>query len=336
MKYAGYLSKRTLASAVAVVGALCLVFFVSHVLPGNPVLSRATAASAQTIQQVQEQLGLNKPIGAQFVHYFGGLLHGNLGDSYVSGRPVGSDLASRAPASIELALCATFLALLISIPLGVYAAVNRGKAIDRLARSLSTLAVSMPAFWIALILIYVFYFKASVGAAPLGRLDATVQPPPHTTGLFTVDSLIHGQWATFVNAAWHLLLPSITLAIVVIAPLVRVTRATMLEVLTQPFVTCGRALGLSRRQVILGDALRNSLVSVLTVVGLVFGYLVSGSVLVEQIFAWPGIGQYAFSALTNNDINGTEGFVLVVAVTYVAVNWLVDILYGVIDPRVRV
>jgi peptide/nickel transport system permease protein len=336
VKFAGYLLKRTVASVVAVVGALCLVFFVCHVLPGNPVLSRATAASAQTIQQVQEQLGLNKPIGTQFAHYFGGLVHGDLGNSYVSGRAVGSDLAARAPASIELALCATVLALLISIPLGVYAAVKRGKAIDRFARSVSALAVSMPAFWIALILIYLFYFKTTVGAAPLGRLDATVSPPPHLTGLYTVDSIVHGQWGTFVNAAWHLMLPSVTLAIVVIAPLVRVTRAAMLEVLTQPFVTCGRALGLSERQVILGDALRNSLVSVLTVVGLVFGYFVSGSVLVEQIFAWPGIGQYAFSALTNNDIDATEGFVLVVAVTYVGVNWLVDVLYGVIDPRVRV
>jgi len=336
MKFTSYLVKRTLASFLAVLGALCLVFFVSHVLPGNPVLSRATAASTATIQQVEQQLGLNAPLGTQFLHYFGGLLHGNLGQSYVTGTAVGSDLASRAPASIELALYATLLALLVSIPLGVYAAVHQGRLIDKVARTISALAVSMPSFWIALLLIYAFYFRLSIGAAPLGRLDPTINPPPDTTGLYTIDSLIHGQFATFVNAAWHLVLPAATLAVVVIAPLVRVTRATMLEVLTQPFITCGRALGLSERQVILHDALRNSLVSVLTVTGLVFGYLVSGSVLVEQIFAWPGIGQYAFSALTNNDIQGIEGFVLVVAVTYVGVNWLVDLLYGAIDPRVRV
>ena len=336
MKFATYLLKRTVASVVAVLGALCLVFFVSHVLPGNPVLSRATAASTATIQQVEQQLGLDEPVGTQFVHYFGGLVHGNLGHSYITGTSVGSDLAARAPASIELALCALLLALVVSIPLGVYAAVHQGTLIDRVARTISALAVSMPSFWLALLLIYVFYFRLSIGATPLGRLDATINPPPDTTGLYTVDSLIHGQFGTFVNAAWHLILPSVTLAIVVIAPLVRVTRATMLEVLTQPFITCGRALGLSERQVIFHDALRNSLVSVLTVTGLVFGYLVSGSVLVEQIFAWPGIGQYAFSALTDNDIQGIEGFVLVVAVTYVGVNWLVDLLYGVIDPRVRV
>jgi peptide/nickel transport system permease protein len=336
MKFAGYLTRRTIASIVAVLGALCLVFFISHVLPGNPVVSRATSASTQTILQIEDQLGLHRPLGTQFVDYFSGLAHGDLGDSYVTGRSVASDLAQRAPASLELAFYATLLALLVAVPLGVYAAVHRGRTVDRTARAVSSIAVSMPAFWLALLLIYVFYFRLNIGAAPLGRLDATVTPPPKVTGFFTVDSLLHGQFDTFVNAAWHLMLPSITLAIVVIAPLVRITRATMLEVLSQPFITCGRALGLSERQVVLRDALRNSLVSVLTVAGLVFGFLVSGSVLVEQIFAWPGIGQYAYTALANNDIAAIEGFVLVVAVVYVTVNWLVDVLYGVIDPRVRV
>jgi peptide/nickel transport system permease protein len=336
VKFALYLAKRTVASVLAVLGALCLIFFVSHVLPGNPVLSRATGATLGTIQQVEQQLGLNRPVGQQFVDYFSGLAHGDLGDSYSTGRSVGSDLSQRAPASIELALFATLLALLVSVPLGIYAAVRQGKLVDRVARALSALAVSMPSFWVALLLIFLFYFKLGIGAAPLGRLDASMNPPPNVTGLYTVDSLLAGQLDVFLNALWHLILPAATLAIVVTAPLVRITRATMLEVLTQPFITCGRALGLSERQVIFHDALRNSLAAVLTVAGLVFGYLVSGSVLVEQIFAWPGIGQYAFTALTNNDIQGIEGFVLVVAVTYVGVNWIVDVLYGVIDPRVRV
>lgn len=336
MKFASYLVKRTAASILAVVGALCLVFLVSHVLPGNPVLSRATSAPAETIKQVEDQLGLNASLQTQFVRYFSGLVHGDLGDSYVTGRSVASDLAARAPASIELALFGTLLALLVSVPLGVLAAVRQGKIIDRVARAISAVAISMPAFWVALVLIYAFYFRLGVGAAPLGRLDPSVQPPPSVTGLYTVDSLIYGQFGTFANALWHLALPGVTLAIIVIAPLVRVTRAAMLEVLNQPFIACGRALGLSERQVILHDALRNSSVAVLTVAGLVFGYLVSGSLLVEQIFAWPGVGQYAYSALTNNDIQGIEGFVLVVAITYVGINWLVDLLYGVIDPRVRV
>jgi peptide/nickel transport system permease protein len=336
MKFATYLLKRTIASLFAVFGALCLIFFVSHILPGNPVLSRATGTSLSTIRQIEQQLGLDRPLGIQFVDYFTGLLHGNLGDSYVTGRSVSSDLAQRAPASIELALFATLLALLVSVPLGVLAAVHQGKLVDRIARGLSALAVSLPSFWLALLLIYVFYFRLNVGAAPLGRLDASLTPPPTVSGLYTVDSLLSGQLDTFLNALWHLVLPGVTLAIIVTAPLVRITRATMLDVLTQPYVTCGRALGLSERQVIFHDALRNSLAAILTVAGLVFGYLVSGSLLVEQIFAWPGIGQFAFSALTNNDLQGIEGFVLVVAITYVGVNWIVDILYGVIDPRVRV
>src|ERR1700730_12961915 len=153
MKFALYLAKRTVASVLAVLGALCLIFFVSHVLPGNPVLSRATGASFGTIQQVEQQLGLNRPLGAQFVDYFSGLFHGNLGDSYTTGRSVGSDLSQRAPASVELALFATLLALVVSVPLGIYAAVRQGKLADRIARAVSALAVSMPSFWVALLLI---------------------------------------------------------------------------------------------------------------------------------------------------------------------------------------
>jgi ABC-type dipeptide/oligopeptide/nickel transport system permease component len=336
MKFAAYVGRRTVASAFAVIGALCLVFFISHVLPGNPVLARTTGATAATIRNVEEQLGLHRPLGTQFADYFRGLVHGDLGQSYVTGRSVATDLVQRAPASIELALCGTILAVLISVPLGVYAAVRQGKLADRTARSISAISVSMPPFWVALLLIYFFYFRISVGAAPLGRLDPAVTPPGSITGLYTVDSLLHGNFGAFTNAAWHLMLPAVCLAIAVTAPLIRITRASMLDVLDQPFVTCGRALGLSERQVILHDALRNSFMSILTVTGLIFGYLVAGSVLVEQIFAWPGIGQYAFVSITNNDVPGIEGFVLVVAVLYVSLNWLVDVLYGVVDPRVRV
>jgi peptide/nickel transport system permease protein len=194
----------------------------------------------------------------------------------------------------------------------------------------------MPAFWIGILLIYIFFYRLKVAAAPLGRLNVDTVAPPNVTGLLTVDSLIHGNWAAFADTCGHLALPAVTLAITVSAPLVRITRATMLEVIAQPFITCDRALGLPERVVVMQDGLRNSLVAVLTVTGLIFGYLVSSSVLVEQVFAWPGIGGYAFDALVNNDFAAIQGFVLVVAVTYVAINWAVDALYGVIDPRVRV
>jgi peptide/nickel transport system permease protein len=336
MRLALHLTRRTVASVIAVVGVVCLVFFVAHILPGNPVLARATQANQATIRRVEQQLGLTRPLATQFVDYMRGLIHGNLGTSYVTGRPVATDILQRAAASIELALCATVLAVLVSVPLGVYAAVRRASWADRFARAVAALSVSMPSFWVGLLLIYFFYFRLSVAAAPLGRLGTTVNPPPTATGLYTVDSLIHGQFATFANASWHLVLPAVTLALVVSAPLIRVTRSAMIEALDQPFVTCARALGLPRWKVVLHDALRSSLLSIITIIGLIFGYLVSGSVLVEQVFSWPGIGQYAFNSLANNDIPGIEGFVLIVAIVYVGVNWLVDVLYGVIDPRVRV
>ncbi len=336
MKFALYLSRRTALSLVAVVGAVCLIFFITHVLPGNPVVARVTLAGPDTISRIEAQLGLDRPLGTQFVDYVKGLVHGDLGQSGVSGRSVTQDLKDRAPASLELALIATLLALLVSVPLCVYAAVHQGKLVDRIARAASSLAVSMPSFWIGILLIYVCFYRAGVASAPLGRLDVDTVPPPSTTGFLTVDSLIHGNWAAFRDAFGHVVLPATTLAITVSAPLVRITRATMLEVLTQPFITCDRALGLPERVVVMRDALRNSLVAILTVTGLVFGYLVSGSVLVEQVFAWPGIGGYAFNALVNNDFTAIQGFVLVVAITYVTINWAVDALYGVIDPRVRV
>ena len=317
-------------------GAVCLIFFLTHVLPGNPLLARVTLAGPATVSRIEEQLGLNRPLGAQFSDYIDGLRHGDLGESAVSGRPVSHDLRERAPATIELALVATILALLVSLPLGIYAAVRQGAFVDRLARIVSSLAVSMPSFWIGILLIYVFFYRANIASAPLGRLDVNTAAPPSTTGLLTVDSVLHGNWSALRDACGHLLLPAVTLAITVSAPLIRITRATMLEVIAQPFITCDRALGLPERVVVMRDGLRNSLVAVLTVTGLIFGYLVSSSVLVEQVFAWPGIGGYAFDALVNNDFAAIQGFVLVVAVTYVAINWAVDALYGVIDPRVRV
>ncbi len=336
MKFALYLGRRSALSLLAVAGAVCLIFFITHVLPGNPLLARVTLAGPDAVHKIEQQLGLDRPLSTQFVEYVKRLGHGDLGTSDISGRSVGQDLKERAPASLELALVATLLALLVSVPLGVYAAVRQGTLVDRAAQAISSLAVSMPAFWIGILLIYVFFYRTGLAAAPLGRLNVDTEAPGNITGFLTVDSLVHGNWAALKDALGHLALPAVTLAITVTAPLVRITRATMLEVLTQPYITCGRALGLSEREVVLRDALRNSLVSVITVAGLVFGYLVSGSVLVEQVFAWPGIGAYAFDALVNNDFAAIQGFVLVVAVTYVGINWLVDALYGVIDPRVRV
>jgi peptide/nickel transport system permease protein len=330
-----YVLRRTAASLLALAGVLGLVFFICHVLPGNPIIARATQATKGTIDRIEHQLGLNRPLVSQFASYVSGLAHGDLGTSANTGNPVSTDLGQDAPATIELALAAIILAVVVSVPLGVAAALRRGGLVDRFARLVSSLAVSLPAYFVGLLLIYFFYFRLGVAVAPVGRLDLTATPPPTVTGLYTVDALLHGQWSTFWNAASHLLLPAITLALLVSAPLIRVTRSSMIEALEQPYITCGRALGLSHRQVVFHDALKSSLLSILTVIGLAFGYLVSGTLLVEFVFSWPGVGLYAYNALQNNDIPAIEGFVLVVATVYIGINWLIDILYGVIDPRVR-
>lgn len=336
MNLAKYVLRRAAISLVAIVGAVALIFFITHVLPGNPILARVTMAPPGTIEQINRQLGLDRPVYEQFLHYMQGLTHGDLGSSWVTGRPVLRDLMQRAPASLELGTYATILAVVLGVPLGIFAAIRPGTLADWLARTLSALAVSTPAFWVGMLLIYLFYFRLPVAAAPMGRLDPGVAPPHTVTGFIVLDSLIQGNMDALKNALSHFLLPTVTLAFTVIAPLVRITRATMKEVLSQPYITAARAFGLSERQVVFHDALQNSLVEVLTVTGLVFGYLVSGSVLVEQVFAWPGIGQYAFSALVNNDFAAIQGFVLLVALTYVFINWVIDALYAIIDHRVRV
>lgn len=335
MRLGAYLLRRTALSLVAVAGAVSLIFVITHALPGNPILARVTLASPDILNQINRQLGLDRPLSDQFARYLVGLAHGDLGQSWVTGRSVAQDLLSRVPASLELAVYATLLSIVVGVPLGILAAVRQGGFTDRAVRAFASLGLAMPVFWVGLLLIFFLYYLVPVAGAPLGRLDVSVTPPPAVTGFLTVDSLLAGNVGGFGNAVSHLFLPVVTLAFAVMPPLARMTRATMLDNLAQPYVRAGRALGLPERTVVLHDALQNSLIAILTTGGLVFGYLISGSVLVEHVFAWPGIGQYAFNALVNNDFAAIQGFVLVVAISYVTINWVVEALYGAIDPRIR-
>jgi peptide/nickel transport system permease protein len=266
----------------------------------------------------------------------GGLLRGDLGKSWVTNRPVGVDLAGRLPASLELAIYGTILSLLIGLPLGVLAAVRRNSWIDNIARVISAIGVSTPAFWLGLILIYVFYFKLHWAAAPLGKLNIRFTTPPTVTGFITLDTLLAGDVAAFGDALSHVVLPAFTLALVELPVIMRITRATMIDVLQQDYITTARALGLPFRDIVLQDALKNSLVAILTVSGLIFAFLVAGSVLVERVFSWPGIGLYAFQSLINNDYAAIQGFIIVTAILYISINWITDMLYGIVDPRIRV
>jgi peptide/nickel transport system permease protein len=240
------------------------------------------------------------------------------------------------PASAELTLLGLLISIVIAVPLGIVAATRPGSIIDHACRVIATAGVSLPVFFTGLILVYVFYYQMGLAPAPLGRLDTFLSAPPQVTGFYLIDSLIAGDGEVFWASLKQLILPAMTLAIFSLAPIARMTRASMLAVLASDFVRTARASGLSPKTVIVTYAFRNAMLPVITTLGMVFSFLLGANVLVEKVFAWPGIGSYAVEALVASDFAPVQGFVLTMAVMYVALNLLIDILYGVIDPRVRI
>ena len=333
---ARYLARRLALTVVTLAGVVVVVFFVTHILPGNPAAVRAgPLASEELIARYERELGLDRPLYVQFADYFGALLHGDLGDSWSTRQPVREELAKRLPATLELALTAFVVALLIGVPLGILAAVYAGTWLDHAIRVFATLGASLALFWLALVSIHIFYYELKWAPPPLDRLTIGLKAPPKVTGLFTVDSLLAGDLDTFRDAFNHLCLPALTLAFVVSAPITKMMRAALLDVLNRDFVRTAKAVGIPDHRVILVDALRNAVIPVLTTAGIVFGYLMAGNVIVERVFAWAGIGQYAWNALKINDFNAVQGFVLLIAIAYVLINFVIDLAYGIIDPRIR-
>lgn len=331
-----YILRRVLLALATLVGVVVAVFILTHILPSNPALLRAgPLATEELIAQYEEEMGLDQPLYVQFVTYARNLLQGDLGESWRTNQPVTTELATRLPATLELALTALLFALIIGISLGVLAAVYANSWLDQLVRLFATLGASSALFFLALIGIHIFYYLLDWAPPPLDRLSMGLTPPPEVTGLLTVDSLLAGDLELFVDALNHLWLPALTLAFVVSAPIIKIVRAGMLNALRSDFVRTARAVGLPERRIVTGDALRNAFVPVLTTIGIVFGYLFAGNVIVERVFSWAGIGQYAWNALVTNDFNAVQGFVLLIAIFYVTINLLIDIAYGVIDPRIR-
>jgi peptide/nickel transport system permease protein len=246
-----------------------------------------------------------------------------------------TEIANRLPASGELTLLGLLIALAIAVPLGILAAIREGSWVDHLCRVIVTTGVSLPVFFTGLLLVYIFYFQLGWSPAPLGRLDVFYTAPPQVTGFYLIDSLIARDWETFRAAFAQLILPAATLAIFSLAPLARITRGSMLAVMGSDFVRTARASGLTPKTVILTYAFRNAMLPVVTTLGMVFSFLLGANVLVEKVFAWPGIGSYAVEALLASDYAPVQGFVLAMAILYVALNLVIDLLYGVIDPRVR-
>jgi ABC-type dipeptide/oligopeptide/nickel transport system permease component len=330
------IARRLVAAAPTVAGVLVITFLITRALPGDPAAFFAgPAATAEAVEQVRARLGLDRSLLVQFGVYLRDLVRGDLGPALTTGRPVLTELVERLPASLELTACGLLLAVGCGLPLGVLAATRPGSWTDQFCRIVATLGVSLPSFFLGLLLVYVFYFRLGWAPPPLGRLDAFGTEPARITGFFLVDSLLQGDFFTFRAAAAQLVLPSITLGLFALAPLARMTRASMLEALGSEYVRAARAAGLSGTRVLLCYALRNALLPVVTTLGMVFSYLLGINVLVEKVFAWPGIGSFSFEALLAGDYNSVQGFILTMGLLFVLLNLGVDLLYGVIDPRVK-
>jgi ABC-type dipeptide/oligopeptide/nickel transport system permease component len=330
------LLKRVLAAIPSLIGVVIVTFLLTRALPGDPAAYFAgPAATQEAIEQVRATLGLDQPLIIQFYHYVADLAHGDLGKSLTTGQPVADEIRARLPASAELTLLGLIVSMAIAIPLGIMAATKPGSIIDHTCRIVTTAGVSLPVFFTGLILVYVFYYLLGWAPAPLGRLDVFYSAPPTVTGFYLIDSLIARDPETFVAALKQLILPALTLGIFSLAPIARMTRASMLSVLSSDFVRTARASGLAPYTVIVTYAFRNAMLPVITTLGMVFSFLLGANVLVEKVFAWPGIGSFAVEALIASDFAPVQGFVLTMAILYVALNLLIDVLYGLIDPRVR-
>jgi len=330
------IGKRLLFAIPSLIGVVIVTFLLTRALPGDPAAYFAgPAADKQVIEDIRKKLGLDKPLIEQFFRYSSDLAQGDFGNSLTTGQPVVTELRNRLPASAELTLLGLLVSVAIAIPLGIVAATKSGSWIDHLCRVTTTAGVSLPVFFTGLVLVYVFYFKLGWAPAPLGRLDVFASAPPTVTGFYTIDSVIARDWEALRSALSQLILPTATLAIFSLAPIARMTRASMLAILASDFVRTARASGLSPRTVIVTYAFRNAMLPVITTLSMTFSFLLGANVLVEKVFAWPGIGSYAVEALIASDFAPVQGFVLTMAIMYVLINLIIDILYGVIDPRMR-
>jgi peptide/nickel transport system permease protein len=333
-----FLLRRGAALVLLAVGITLVVFVLTQLVPSNAVatnLGEQAAADPAAVAAFKAHYGLDKPLPVRYGLYLKHLVQGDLGQSSLTHDAVTHDLGQFIPATAELALYSIVIAAFFGITFGVIAALRRNRPTDHVLRVVSLGGISMPTFWIALVALYLGFFR--LGWFPgAERLDPGVLPPPHKTGLYTIDALLAGQWGLFVQALHHLVLPALVLAAFSVGLLTRYTRSAVLEVVGNDYVRAARAKGLPERIVVTRYILRAALPSVVTVLGLVFANVLTGAVLVEKIFSWPGIGQYAYQAAVNLDVPAIAGVSLFVAVVYITVNFIVDVLYGVIDPRIRV
>ncbi len=337
MNYLLYVVRRLLLLIPLLIGVTFVVFVLTRVvITGNPIDQIVPPmASDELREQLAERYGLNDPITIQYFKYMRNLLRGDLGVSFRSGLPVMQEIVRFFPATFELTTYAMLLALLVGVPLGVISAVWRDTWIDHLSRFLSVSGVSMPVFWLSLLLIYFFFIKLQIAPPPQGRINARILAPDTITGWLTIDSLLSGNWRAFRSTVSTLALPTIALAYGAMAPLARMARSGMVEVLGTQYIRTARAQGLRWRTVVFKYALKNALLPVVTMTAVVYGFLLGGSVLVENIFAWPGLGRYAYNAIASSDYTAIQGFVLYATTMFVLLFLITDFAYKALNPRIE-
>ncbi|MCH2430900.1 MAG: ABC transporter permease [Acidimicrobiales bacterium] len=331
-----YLLRRVGTSLLTVFGIVVVVFFIVRVLPGDAAAVRAGPyANQELIDRIADKYGLNDPILVQFADYMSGVAQGDLGVSIRTNQGVTGELLDRLPASLELAVYSVVLATLVGVSLGVLAAYRQATWVDRFARIFAVVGSAMALFWLGLLLTFFLAFQWKWFPGPVDRLAIGSEDPRTFTGFYTIDGFLSGRPEIAWEAFRYLALPVITLAFVLAAPILKMVRSAMIEALDSDFVRTAKAMGVPRRQILFVDGFRNALIPVTTTIGIVFGFMIGGNILVEFLFSWPGIGRYAFDAITTRDLEALQGFVVFVGVMYVVLNMAIDIAYALIDPRIR-
>ncbi|MBP0617741.1 ABC transporter permease [Jiella mangrovi] len=336
MQILRYIARRLLFVIPQLIGIVAISFFLIKLIPGDPaVLMLGPNATADAVANLRSQMGLDQPLVNQFFIYLGNVARGDLGMSWQTANPVLTDLLQRFPATLELVTLSLLLALAIGIPLGVASSMHKRGALRRFADGYGLLAGALPDFWLALVLIFVFYSVLQIAPAPLGRFSFMLIPPETITGSVLIDSLIEGRFDVFWSALGHLILPVLTLGLVNAGPILKITQSTMDRALSSDYIAFARLSGLPRRTV-RAQAFRASLPNIITIVSVLYSFLIGSAVLVEIVFGWGGAGQYAVAGVLNADVNPVLGFVLFAAMLSLVVYLVVDLLYFALDPRTRV
>jgi len=332
-----YIIGRALTIPIVLLGIVTVAFLISHVVPANPltsVLSARSLENPEAVAAAEEKYGLDKPLVQQYFIYIGHLLQGDAGTSFVTKQPVSEDLRNRLPATLELTIAAMMVAVVGGVLIGVLVAIRHNKPTDHAGRLFSLLGSSIPVYWSGLVLLLIFSVKLGWLPGP-GRLDSRSVAPTDRTGFYTIDSLLDGDLSTFWEAVRHLVLPAVVLGWGVMGTVTRIVRASMLDVLGQDYVRTARAKGARESSVVFRHAFRNAMLPALTIVGFSVAYLITGAVLTESIFSWPGIGQYSVKAAQTLDFPAIMGVCLLGGIVFLLANFATDIGYAFADPRIR-